>query len=80
MRLRMPPNGFAGTAQQTAATMQTLGRMTPRSTTGTRRRRTKMKARRAPARRVKRSGKRARLVKGSAAAKRYMAKIRRKRR
>lgn len=78
--MRIPPNGYAGTAQQTAATMQTLGRMG-----GVRRARTRNKKRRAaarPLRAKRRTSKRrpARLMKGSRAAKMYMARIRRKRR
>lgn len=74
----IPPNGFAGFAQQTAA-VQSLFRK--RGNGGGRRRRKSTKA--APMRsKKKRAGARrgkARLVKGSAAAKRYMASIRRKR-
>lgn len=74
----MPPNGFAGLAQQTPA-VQSLYR--GRRSTGSGRRRKKRSAAAAPRRRKRRaSSKPARLVKGSAAAKRYMAKIRRKRR
>jgi len=81
----VPPGGFAGFAQQTAATQalfQRAGRKGgKRSATKRRRKATAKRAsapkrkRRAPAKRGK-----ARLVKGSAAAKRYMASIRKKRR
>lgn len=80
----LPPNGFAGAAQQTQATQMLLrkhmGARTRNSTTkrrkrgassGGRKRRT-----RTTASRGKKKTMRARLVKGSAAAKRYMAKIR----
>lgn len=86
----IPPGGFAGFAQQTPATQALFaragrrgGRMTQRrrrrklrarKNSGTRRVKSRRTARRASARKP------ARLVKGSAAAKRYMAKIRRKRR
>lgn len=80
----MPPNGYAGFAQQTPA-VQALFRPS-----GARRARRKGRraaaARAAPKRRraassgkTRRGGKLKRLVKGSAAAKRYMAKIRRMR-
>lgn len=84
MRIIVPPGGFAGFAQQTPATQALFaragargGRMTQRR----RRRKAAAAARSAPRRKrsARRRG-RARLVKGSAAAKRYMAKIRRKRR
>jgi hypothetical protein len=79
----VPPGGFAGFAQQTPATQalfQRAGRPVRSSTR--RKRRTKAKrAAAAPRKRTRRakSKRPARLVKGSAAAKRYMAKIRRKR-
>jgi hypothetical protein len=72
----IPPNGFAGFAQQTAA-VQSLFRK--RGSNGGARKRRKKTAAAAPRRKKRASGKKARLVKGSAAAKRYMAKIRRKR-
>lgn len=80
MPIYIPPNGFQGFAQQTAA----VQRMGSRGGTGTRRRTRRSKKRSASAapRKKKRraaAGKKARLVKGSAAAKRYMAKIRAKR-
>jgi hypothetical protein len=79
----VPPGGFAGFAQQTPATQALFSRAGRRGgLTTQRRRRRRVKAASSPRRRrksTKRRG-RARLVKGSAAAKRYMAKIRRKRR
>lgn len=76
----IPPNGLAGFAQQTPA-VQSLYRGRKSGGGGRRRRRAKATAA-APRRRKKKAagarGK-ARLVKGSAAAKRYMAKIRRMR-
>lgn len=84
-RIVIPPNGWAGTAQQTQATQLVVGGMSGRAT-GTRRRKRKSAAKRAtPKRRTRRASSRsakrpARMVKGSAAAKRYMAKLRRMRR
>ena len=77
----MPPNGFAGLAQMTPAGRDAagVGGKNPRHRPERRRRRA-TKAAAAPSRRRRRSKKAARLVKGSAAAKRYMAKIRRMRR
>lgn len=80
--LIVPPGGFAGFAQQTPATQamfQRAGRGPARTTR--RKRRTKAKRAAAPRKRTRRakSKRPARLVKGSAAAKRYMASIRRKR-
>jgi len=80
----VPPGGFAGFAQQTPATQalfQRAGRTTRPATR--RKRRTKAKRASAPRRKTARRAKSkrpARLVKGSRAAKAYMAKIRRKRR
>lgn len=78
MKIYIPPNGFVGQGSQTAAN-QLIG---TRGTRPARKRRRKASAKRAAPRRAakKRAGKRARLVKGSAAAKRYMARIRAKRR
>lgn len=75
----IPPNGLAGFMQQTPA-VQALYKGSRGG--GTRRRRKAKKKVRAAAkrtvkRRVKRAGKK--LAKGSAAAKRYMAKIRKMR-
>ncbi len=94
VRIIVPPGGFAGFAQQTPATQrlfsQAAGRRGGQTTQRRRRRKAKaaaaMPRRRrrrsaAAAPRRRRSSRRpARLVKGSAAAKRYMASIRRKRR
>jgi len=82
MRAIIPPGGFAGFAQQTPATQQLFARASGRrgGRTTQRRRRAKAKAAGAPRRRRAASRRPARLVKGSAAAKRYMASIRRKRR
>lgn len=80
--IRIPPNGFSGFAQATPAAqiMQGAGL---RTKNGTRRR--KRKASNGKVRHFKGSKRRttkrpARLVKGSAAAKAYMAKIRKRRR
>lgn len=75
-RTYIPPNGFGGQGQQTTAN-QLVGMRTARAAP---KRRRKTKAKRAAPKRKRASSKRpARLVKGSAAAKRYMASIRRKR-
>jgi len=79
----VPPGGFAGFAQQTAATQamfQRAGRKGGKKSAVTRRRK-KAKTKTAAVRRKRTGTKRgkARLVKGSRAAKAYMAKIRRKR-
>jgi hypothetical protein len=83
--LIVPPGGFAGFAQQTAATQEMFrraGRLGGQATQRKRRRKaSKKKAVRAVGKRRRAAkGKPARLVKGSAAAKKYMASIRRKRR
>jgi len=91
VRIIIPPGGFAGFAQQTPATQrlfsQAAGRRGGQTTQRRRRRKAKAAAprrrRRAAASaapRRRRARRPARLVKGSAAAKRYMASIRRKRR
>lgn len=81
MRVTVPPGGFAGFAQQTDATkalFQRAGRKGGK--TSARRRRKTAKAAAPKRRRKSAKAKRpARLVKGSAAAKKYMASIRRKR-
>lgn len=85
MAIYVPPNGFVGAGQQTMAAQLVGSR--PGATNGPRRRKRKSSAKRAPARRrmakasrkANRTKRPARLVKGSAAAKRYMASIRRKR-
>lgn len=79
----VPPGGFPGFAQQTPATQRLFaqaGRLGGRTTAARRRRKKKTttaKAAKRPRNRTKIRAKR--LVKGSAAAKAYMAKIRRKR-
>lgn len=87
--LIVPPGGFAGFAQQSPATQrlfQAAGRLGGRVTQARRRRKSKAKRAKAAAPKRRRAGRvkarkgRARLVKGSAAAKRYMASIRKKRR
>ena len=84
--LIVPPGGFAGFAQQTPATQamfQRAGRKGGlRSAARRRKRKSKTTAKRATRRaspKRKSTRRKARLVKGSAAAKRYMASIRRKR-
>lgn len=88
MSIIIPPGGFAGFAQQTPATQalfQRAGRVGGLRSAATRRRRRRRKAAsRVPSkvRRSRRTARRrgsARLVKGSAAAKRYMARIRKMR-
>lgn len=78
--LIVPPGGFAGFAQQTPATQAMFQRGRPVTGTRRRKRRTKAKTKRAaPRARTRKRAKAKRLVKGSRAAKAYMAKIRRKR-
>ena len=83
MSIIVPPGGFVGYSQMTPASRASLSMGQPRMTRTSRRRAKKKVARkRAAPRAGKKRGKRgkmARLVRGSAAAKRYMAKIRRKR-
>jgi hypothetical protein len=82
MSIVVPPGGFAAYGQQTPATQQLFaraGRKGGKRSAATRRRRKKSAARAAPKRKRARRAKPARLVKGSRAAKAYMAKIRRKR-
>lgn len=86
MPIIVPPGGFQGFAQQTPATQvlfQRAGRTAgPRSAVSRvrRRRKARTKAKSAPAvRRRARTAKKARMVKGSAAARRHMAKLRRMR-
>lgn len=79
--LIVPPGGFAGNAQQTSATQLMFAKATGSKggrTTQRRRRKAKKTATRSRKRKSPRARK-ARLVKGSAAAKRFMASIRRKR-
>lgn len=79
----VPPGGFAGFAQQTPATQalfQRAGRKGGLRSARKRRSKAKTKTtRRKSVRKRAVRAKKARLVKGSAAAKRYMASIRRKR-
>ena len=79
----IPPNGFAGQGEQTQAN-QLVAAMIARPARKRRkakRAKPRAAARAKPRKRKARKAKRpARLVKGSAAAKRYMASIRRKRR
>lgn len=89
LRPRIPPNGFAGASQQTAATQATMAGPvvnTGYAMMGSGRRSSKRRRRKAP-RPVKRSRKaksrapkrRAKLRKGSRAAKLFMARLRAKR-
>lgn len=79
----VPPGGFAGFAQQATAVRQKVAQAVRggAARSGKSRRKSKKKAARAAprARRKSKSKRPARLVKGSAAAKRYMASIRKKR-
>jgi hypothetical protein len=87
MRLLVPPGGFAGFAQQTPATQNLFQRAGRIGGKTTQRRRRKKNGKNGPARAkrarragVKRtSGRASRMTKGSAAAKRHMAKLRRMR-
>lgn len=79
-RVFVPPGGFAGFSQQTPAVQALLsGAAKPRRKKTTRKRR-KVARKRPAAKRTRRATGRgrkpARLVKGSAAAKRHMAKLR----
>lgn len=79
----IPPGGMAGFSQMTGASRLALTRGARGRSTGTRRRKRRAK-KASPVRRKRKarasSGRKRKLVKGSAAAKRYMASIRRKRR
>lgn len=82
----VPPGGYAGFAQQTPAVQTLVSRpstVTRKKSGSAPKRRKKRVAKKAPARkravRRARSGKPARLVKGSAAAKAHMAKLRKMR-
>lgn len=78
----VPPGGFAGFAQQTPATQalfQRAGRVGGKRSAAKRKRAKRKTAKAAAPRRRRKTARKARLVKGSAAAKRYMASIRRKR-
>jgi len=81
--LFIPPGGFDGFAQQTPATKALLRSGNgPKRGGGARRKRGKKKAakrRPARARRAKSRASKVRLVKGSAAARRHMAKLRKMR-
>lgn len=82
MAIYIPPNGFAGFAQQTTA-VQSMGQRRGARSTGRRRKKkaagaTKRRVRRASGARKTRSG--GKFTKGSAAAKRHMAKLRKMRR
>jgi len=77
VKIYIPPNGFVGQGNQTQAN-QLVGARTARPARKRRRKATAKRA--APKRRRAKAKRPARLVKGSAAAKRYMASIRRKRR
>jgi len=80
VKLVVPPGGFAGFAQQTPATQalfQRAGRVGGKRSAAKRKRARKTAKAKAPKR--KRAVRRVKLKKGSAAAKAYMAKIRRKR-
>lgn len=86
--MTVPPGGFAGFAQQTAATQQLFqraGSLGGKRSAAKRRRKATRKTAKTTSRRRKGAGRvkarkgKARLVKGSAAAKRYMASIRKKR-
>jgi hypothetical protein len=91
MTIIVPPGGFAGFAQQTPATQalfQRAGRTGGLRSAAKRAKRRKTRAAAAPKRRRKtraaaprraRRAKSARMVKGSAAARRHMAKLRRMR-
>lgn len=82
MRIIVPPGGFAGFAQQTPATQALFQRAGSKGGKRSAKRRKTAKrktAKRKTTRRTTKRRKAARLVKGSAAAKRYMARIRRKR-
>lgn len=80
----VPPNGFVGYANQTPAakgnqTLRGVGITSGTRSAFTRKRRKKSTKARSTKRASTRRSKPARLVKGSAAAKAYMAKIRKRR-
>lgn len=78
----VPPGGFAGFAQQTAATQQLFqqaGRKGGKRSAAVRRRKKRKTVKTAKRKTTRRKATKKRLVKGSRAAKAYMAKIRRKR-
>lgn len=76
----IPPGGYAGFSQMTPASRLALTRGVRGGGSGRRKKRRKTKTKTTKRRKKRSGGKKARLVKGSAAAKRYMASIRRKRR
>lgn len=89
LKIFIPPNGFAGHAQQTIATKALVSKPKRRPRTAKRKRVTTsriggpVKRRKRPVTRkkrvVRRAAKPARMVKGSVAAKRHMAKLRKMR-
>jgi len=81
MRTIVPPGGFAGFSQMTQATQRALSAGVRGTRSGTRRRKKSSgKKRASSSKRRKSTGrKRGKLVKGSAAAKRFMANLRKKR-
>jgi hypothetical protein len=80
MSIIVPPGGFAGFAQQTAATQALFQRAGRKGGKRSAAKRKKSAAPRGRKRKARKSvARKARLVKGSKAAKRYMASIRRKR-
>ena len=72
----IPPNGFAGFGQQSVAAQQMIGGAMAKKTRRKKRRKKRVTKKRATRRKTTRKKKPARLVKGSAAAKRHMAKLR----
>jgi hypothetical protein len=80
MGILIPPGGMAGYAQMTGASKLALTRGGRGRSTGVRRKRRKTRASKPRKRTARKARGRAKLKKGSAAAKRYMASIRRKRR
>lgn len=82
MAIVVPPGGFAGFAQMTQASQRALGSGVRTRSIGTRKRSKRSKSARSngPSRRRASSKRRgSKLVKGSAAAKRFMAALRKKR-
>lgn len=71
----VPPGGFFGFAQQTPAAQRSMGAVRTRASSSRRRRRKAKASSAAPRRRRRRSGGN-KFVKGSAAARRHMAKLR----
>jgi hypothetical protein len=80
MAIIVPPGGFVGFAQMTPASRASLTQGQPRTTRMRRKGGKKKRAAKRVSRRVStKRGKKGRLIKGSAAAKRYMASIRKRR-